>query len=206
MSFLAQRKRSALVQDVVRFDNPVALNDMSWLEFEQMVGEVFRLKGFHVQETGGAADGGVDLVLTRNGGTYLVQCKQWKDYKVGVKVVRELKGVMAAQRAAGGLVVTSGQFTQEAVDFAAAAGIQLLDGPKLFSLSQQVRRESTQVTDTRHAPSPMVRTNSPPRQSPLCPRCGETMTRRRAKQGKTEGEYFWGCSTYPNCRGTRAME
>ena len=103
-------------------------------------------------------------------------------------------------------MVTSGQFTQEAMDFAEVAGIRLLDGPKLFSLSQQVRRASFPTSRGDRPPSPGVPTNSPPIQSPLCPRCGATMTRRRAKQGKAEGEYFWGCSTYPNCRGTRAIE
>jgi restriction system protein len=45
---------------------------------------------------GGGADGGVDLVLTKPGKSggekFLVQCKQWRAYKVGVDVVRELYG------------------------------------------------------------------------------------------------------------------
>lgn len=42
---------------------------------------------------------------------HLVQCKQWKAFKVGLDVVRQLYGVMAARGAAGGFVVTSGTFT-----------------------------------------------------------------------------------------------
>jgi hypothetical protein len=34
---------------------------------------------------------------------FLVQCKQWRAFKVGVVVVRKLYGVMAAKGAAGGL-------------------------------------------------------------------------------------------------------
>jgi len=45
----------------------------------------------------------------------LVQCKQWRALKVGVGEVRELCSVMAAQGAAGGVVMTSGRFTEEAV-------------------------------------------------------------------------------------------
>nr|WP_246295105.1 restriction endonuclease [Schlegelella koreensis] len=33
----------------------------------------------------------------------MVQCKQWRAFKVGVQVVSEFYGVMAAQGAVGGL-------------------------------------------------------------------------------------------------------
>ena len=56
--------------------------------------------------------------LGKGGEKFLVQCKQWRAFKVGVEVVRELYGVMAAKGAAGGFVVTSGRFTDEAAAFA----------------------------------------------------------------------------------------
>jgi restriction system protein len=40
---------------------------------------------------------------------------------------------------------------------------------------------------------------------PTCPLCGKGMRRRTAKQGPHAGHSFWGCSGYPECRGTRAM-
>ena len=117
-----RRARQNLVTDVARSKATDALDGMSWREFEMLVGEGFRLQGYQVVETGGGgADGGVDLVLTKtgkNGGEkFLVQCKQWRAFKVGVDVVRELYGVMAARGATGGFVVTSGRFTDEAVSF-----------------------------------------------------------------------------------------
>ena len=63
-----------------------------------VLGEAYRLLGYRVTEIGGGgADGGVDLMLTKGGEKFLVQCKQWKAYKIGVDVVRELYGVMAAK-------------------------------------------------------------------------------------------------------------
>lgn len=98
-------------------------------EFEMLVGEAFRRRGYTVEETGGhGADGGVDLVLSKAGQRFLVQCKQWKTSKVGVKLIRELYGVIAAKGAAGGFVVTSGVFTDDAVAFAAGKRIDLIDG------------------------------------------------------------------------------
>jgi restriction system protein len=40
----------------------------------------------------------------------------------------------------------------------------------------------------------------------LCPRCGQPMVKRCAKKGPRSGEKFWGCSAYPDCKGTRPIE
>lgn len=37
---------------------------------------------------------------------------------------------------------------------------------------------------------------------PSCPDCGSSMVMRTAKQGRNAGSQFWGCSTFPRCRGT----
>lgn len=141
LSAYRQRERRGLVDRVTQ--NPAAdmLNGMSWRQFEKLVGEAFRLQGYAVKETGGGgADGGVDLRLTRNGETYLVQCKQWRALRIGVDVVRELYGVMAAEGAAGGFVVTSGRFTEEAAKFAAGRNVTLVGGEKLLGLIRQTRQ------------------------------------------------------------------
>ncbi|MEI6211269.1 MAG: four helix bundle suffix domain-containing protein [bacterium] len=36
---------------------------------------------------------------------------------------------------------------------------------------------------------------------PECPLCGDLMVLRTAQSGKNAGSQFWGCSTYPDCRG-----
>jgi hypothetical protein len=41
--------------------------------------------------------------------------------------------------------------------------------------------------------------------SPPCPTCGEPMVRRRAKSGSNAGREFWGCSTFPRCRGVEKI-
>lgn len=37
---------------------------------------------------------------------------------------------------------------------------------------------------------------------PACPKCGSPMVERRARQGASQGGFFWGCPHYPRCRGT----
>lgn len=43
-----------------------------------------------------------------------------------------------------------------------------------------------------------------PTDSLTCPKCGAPMVSRIAKRGPHAGKRFWGCSTFPNCRATRA--
>lgn len=35
----------------------------------------------------------------------------------------------------------------------------------------------------------------------LCPKCGAEMVLRVASRGNNQGQRFWGCSSYPTCRG-----
>ena len=219
LSAWRRKQRQALVSDVAQARNADALDGMSWREFELLVGEAYRLQGYRVTEIGGGGpDGGVDLVLTKGSEKFFVQCKQWKAYKVGVTTVRELYGVMAAKGAAGGFVVTSGRFTSDAKDFAQGRNIELVDGPRLFAMIQQARRAQGQpVAAQRETPNSMG-TPAPQPQSaaqapqatakapaqPECPRCGAAMALRTARQGANSGNTFWGCTTYPKCRGTVA--
>ena len=39
-------------------------------------------------------------------------------------------------------------------------------------------------------------------QPPNCPSCGALMALRTAKSGKAPGSQFWGCTKYPDCKGT----
>jgi restriction system protein len=42
--------------------------------------------------------------------------------------------------------------------------------------------------------------------TPVCPLCQKPMALRTARQGRNAGARFWGCSAYPECKGTRKME
>ena len=188
-------ERQALLHEAQGATGASAVHGMDWHEFEMLVGEAFRQHGYTVTETGASGpDGGVDLVLTKGGERFLVQCKQWRALKVGVSVVREHYGVMAAQGAAGGFVVTSGRFTKEAEAFASGRHIYLIDGPQLQEMIRIGRV---------HAPTPAPVQVATIEVSPSCPLCQSSMVTRTAKKGANAGSQFWGCSKYPDCRGTR---
>jgi len=202
-----RRERASLVTNVTQSTAVDALDGMSWREFEMLVGEGFRMQGYQVVETGGGgADGGVDLVLSRPGKNgaekFLVQCKQWRAFKVGVDVVRELYGVMAAKGAAGGFVVTSGRFTDDAISFASGRNVTLVDGPKLHGLIRQSQAGDSSAS-VRAVPTQATASVAGPDPNRTCPSCSKPMVRRTAKRGANAGGEFWGCTGYPVCRGTR---
>lgn len=204
VSAIGRNKRRKLVAVVASSKAADALDGMSWQEFELLVGEAFRLQGYQVTDIGGGgADGGVDLVLRKGGDKFLVQCKQWKAFTVGVTVVRELYGVMAANGSAGGFVVTSGRFTDEANEFASGRNVKLIDGPRLFALIKQAQAErgvSAKAPAPLRVIAPVQALTQPP-----CPVCTKPMVMRTAKRGSALGNEFWGCSDFPACRGTRQV-
>jgi restriction system protein len=176
---------------------------LSWLEFENLVGEIFRCRGYSVENLGGGgADGGIDLRLSRLGETTLVQCKRWKVFKVGVKPIREFYGVMTSEEADRGIFVSSGIYTSEALDFAEGKPLELIDGAQLPEMAK-AHQAHNRINPARRADR--VAPDTTP-QRPECPSCGETMVLRRAKTGTNAGQEFWGCSAFPQCRGTRACE
>lgn len=173
-----------------------ALSDLaalSWQQFEEVIADAFRHNGYQVREVGGRgrADGGIDLVLTRDGETTVVQAKHWRRDRVGVQLVRELYGVQRASASAHGMFVCLGTYTGEATTFAAQVGMTLVDGTELLRIiSGGLAGQALEL------PRPEVTAR------PTCPTCGAAMVRRTARQGPHAGQDFWGCSTFPACHGT----
>ncbi|MDE1165060.1 MAG: restriction endonuclease [Pseudomonas sp.] len=209
LSVLGRRKRSGLLKANTHAG-------ITWQAFELLVGEALRHQGFSIQETGGSGpDGGIDLVARKDGEKYLVQCKQWRAMQVGVPVVRELYGAMAAEGAVGGFVVTSGSFSAPAREFAKGRNVQLVDGAQLNRWMAAANAPAAQPApmqrvEPRVAPKPtQVPVVEPPAsvqpKAPACPHCRKPMVIKVARTGSNAGGNFWGCTDYPKCRGIRAI-
>ena len=160
-------------------------------DFERLVMLAYRDQDYDVTRLGGEdrGDGGVDLVLQKAGRRTLVQCKNWRTWRVGVRVVREVAGIVVADGADRGVVVTSGFFSEPAKDFAKRAQIDLIDGDRLvsllFGLQDQPADETSDRADAGDA-------------GPRCRLCGGAMEWVRGYSS------FWQCSNYPTCAGRTA--
>ncbi len=178
------------------------LDGVGWNQFERMVAEGFRHRGYAVSGTGGSGGRAVDMVLTRGHDRFLVDCKPWRARAVGPAPVRELAALVRAQGAAGGFVVSSGDFTEEARRHAEGEPVQLIDGSVLRELLA-VREEKTQPVVVRRD-EPFPDTTLPPaawrvRAQP-CPLCGGAM-----EEVQRGGRRLLACVHHPLCEGVRAL-
>ncbi len=150
------------------------IRQLHWRNFEELVAESYRRQGYRVAEGGFGADGGIDLELRKSDESVLVQCKQWKAQKVGVSVVREMFGVLSASNADKVIVITSGRYTQQAIDFAYDKPMVLVDGNELLSLIHGVQT-TTKVEVTKQA---------------ICPRCGGELVNDKRNVVSMQGITF----------------
>jgi restriction system protein len=125
-------------------DAMLKMSEWSVADVERVSTAAYRSRGFEVTASG------ADWLMTKESQRLLLQCRHWKSRKVSEMPVRELYGTMAAHSATGGVLISAGQFTLEAVRFAGFGGIELLDGPKLMSLLQG-RVEGTQAAPAARA-------------------------------------------------------
>jgi restriction system protein len=194
VSYHESRRRHRLLEAQTGLESLAA---MRWQDFERLVGEAFRRRGYAVEETGlGGADGGIDLILRKDGRKELVQCKQWRTRQVKANVVREMWGLVAHHHANGVKIVCIGDFTRDAEEFAAGKAIELIHGERLLELIREVQSAPATARITLPAsvePAPAQRA------APACPKCGGAMVQRA---NRTTNKPFWGCSNYPTCKGT----
>ncbi|MEA9566392.1 restriction endonuclease [Xanthomonas sp. WHRI 8932A] len=201
-SYLGTRSRRRFLETRTTLESLAA---GGWRQFEQLVGEAFRRQGYSVEETGlGGPDGGIDLILRKDGRHTLVQCKQWKRQQVGVSVVREMFGLLAHHQADAVKIVCIGSYTNDAEHFAQGKPIELIGGEQLLGMIRAVQlHAAAQPTPQAARVEPIFAstesTASTTIATPSCPRCGSALVQRRNRR---TSENFLGCSQFPTCRGT----
>ena len=167
---------------------------IEWRRFEAVIEALFAQAGFETKAQTHGADGGVDVWLYAKGKpnepVSIVQCKQWTGKSVGVDKIRELRGVMASHNLSRGQFATTSGFTSDAVTFAKANGVNLLDVDALVALIERRSHEQ------RYALLAVALEGDYWR--PTCVNCGTKMVER----AKRDGSGFWGCANFPKCRTT----
>lgn len=172
------------------------LDKIEWKRFEDLCCAFYREKGIRAETTALGPDGGVDIRLFQDDDnptrpTAIVQCKALSK-AVGVKPVRELRGVMAHEKVEKAFFMAPNGFTDEARAFAAENRITLLEGKHILAMLQRLPADSSERLLALATEGDWT--------VPTCPDCGARMVARDSKRGA-----FWGCPTYPRCRGTLPM-
>lgn len=186
------------------FNQPVSdhafdyLKELDDSEFDKLISLIFKQRGFTVVENDETKKS-VDLTLKMNGEFTLVQYQHWREYEVDIAALEELDAVMAEESVREGIAITTGLFTQEALDYSHGKHLLLING---VDLSQMIAALSESNGDSIENEEPIESdAEEMPELEPLCPICSQEMIKRTARKGKNAGNTFWGCSQFPNCRG-----
>jgi restriction system protein len=120
-----------------QLDQRPNLMDLSFLEFEALIQNLFIKIGLEARQTRPSRDGGVDCVAWDPrpifGGKVVIQAKRYKN-TVGVSAVRDLFGTLQNEGANKGILVTTSGYGQASFDFAKNKPIELIDGSNLLYL------------------------------------------------------------------------
>ncbi len=123
-----------LIENQIRTRN---LDSIPPTKFENLTSQLFQSMGYRVLQVGGAGDEGVDLVCKdTDNNEIIVQCKRYKG-KVGISTIRDFYGALVHRHALKGYIVTSGEFTEPAIRWAADKPIELISRTRLAELLDQ---------------------------------------------------------------------
>ena len=167
------------------------LQRIEWKRFEDLCAAIYQAKGIRCAVTPLGPDGGIDIRLFQGEDdrtTTVVQCKAWPEQKVGVKLIRELLGVKFHEKAAKAFFMTCGGYTEEAIAFAKKNQIMLFNGDMMLMMLKLFPQDTQQKL--------LAFATAGDYTTPTCPSCGLKMVERSSHRGR-----FWGCRSYPNCRG-----
>ena len=126
-------------QDAVRAGREAVANQTATTEiglaFEKLCQSILMEGGFAVALTATSGDQGADLIGTKDGLTYVVQCKAWNG-AVGNSAVQEAISARSFYAADFAAVVSDGTFTTSARELAARSHVVLVraDGLKMLDV------------------------------------------------------------------------
>ncbi|HEV7856601.1 MAG TPA: restriction endonuclease [Herminiimonas sp.] len=171
--------------------NVESLCALEWKRFELLCARYYEALGFKAETLPTGADSGIDIKLYRqnmDAPIAIVQCKSWKS-QVPLSEVSTLADIMAQEKVARGIFITTGSYTKGALSFGAANPIQLLDGEAL------IKRILALAPDTRNALKAFAFAGD--YTTPTCASCGIKLVKRGNRRSA-----FWGCINYPRCHMT----
>lgn len=183
------------------------IDKMNWREFEIYLGHLFRMHGYNAEVTQAAGDYGADLVIKKDSNKIVVQAKHYAK-NVGLKAVQEIRTAMDHYGASAAWVVTNRDYTQQAYTLAKSNGVRLVNREQLIEMILAVNpnQSNGSKSPARVEPAPAQVTVAPVAatiEEPddlECPKCGYLLIKRNGKRGE-----FYGCSNFPKCRHTRAI-
>ena len=203
-------------------DNLETIHNLSPSAFEDFVANLYRHMGYDVKQTPYTNDGGKDAYVSKDGVTFLVECKRYAaDARIGRPMLQKLYAAMNEEHIKKGIFITTASYTKDALEYGKKYNIQTINGDELVNLIHQYINPSDMQQDytvpcltcgemisfplfngeeyklcsNGHRVNNVLFTKDT---RPLtCPKCGRSMVLRTGKYGR-----FYGCTGYPECNYT----
>lgn len=106
---------------------------LSQVDFEKFIADVFAESVYAVSLPEQSLDAGFALELRKGNELTLLACRRGEaEHLVRREELENLAGAMRHRGAIAGIFLTSGQFAEDAQEYAAVAEIDLMDGEKLL--------------------------------------------------------------------------
>jgi len=184
------------------------LHQISWQEFESLIGTLYESFGYETEVTSDTADMGIDVWATNSDERVAIQAKRYQEGNtVGRETLQKLASTLAKGDADRVVVVTTSEFARTAEEYSDSFGseIELIDGeelrdqlnnsdiPPMKSHSQPTNSQNTSQSSTQTYESS---SNSQDAQEE-CPNCNSvgTLMKKRDSSGKSVPVYCENCRT-----------
>jgi hypothetical protein len=202
--------------------------DMTPLQFESTICELFRKLGYRVTQTPFVNDGGKDAIAHKGGETFLIECKRYgSTNSIGRRDLQIFIAAIQGKNAAKGFYVNTGIFTRTAREFAQKNRVVLHDRHNLPTLIAEAYPAGAEASQYRvicpecgdvvsmplsDEPSTHWCVNGHSVPGNICksdfrifssgdvPYCDECGSPMR-KVSRGYKKAFWGWPRYPNCKG-----
>ena len=140
----AERQTRVRKQEYARFRESFTKSEyfrtMDPIAFEHLTAGIYGRLGWDTKIRPASGDGGVDVEIRKGGVVKFVQCKRVQG-SVGRPVVQQLYGVMMAEQADGGILVTTGKASEQARKFAIGKDIEIVELPGLMEMAKRAYPE-----------------------------------------------------------------
>jgi len=194
-------KGSSAVKNTVGVVDVTLFTALSNKEFEQLIKKLFVWRGYTVVDDN---ENNIDLALQKDSQITFVQFYQWQQNSVDVSSVEYLFSAMESYEVKNGIIMSTGVFTEEAIEFSLGKKILLVNGKDLSQMVEALMLSESTSSEGEDSHDSVLENESDDEAietEPLCPLCSHKMIKRVAKKGKNAGNTFWGCSQFPKCRG-----
>ena len=127
------KRRNQHKTDSIDILNMSQIDNLSGLDFESLLKDIFEKQGYNVSSTKKSHDYGADLVLERNNCLAIVQAKCYSK-NIGIKAIQE---IISAQKHYGAdelFVATNRYFSKDAIVLASEYDVRLIDRDVLLML------------------------------------------------------------------------